>query len=213
MTGRPWSWITGRPRLMDAVIVAVSFAGAELSLLGGNTRHAVTAALLFVGMAGAAVLFWRRTYPVAVLIASVALVIVAFALTPEREPGSPALIFAVYAVSVYGPGRARLVVVVTSIALLVGAVALLLLSDFETARKLLPPGATSLVAWVIGDYVRSRRRFFADLEARHRGEREQAAEAERLRIARELHDVVAHNVSAMAIQAGAARVAGTDSKD
>jgi len=161
----------------------------------------------------AAILFWRRSRPLLVLLASIVITAVAFAITPDREPGSPALLFAVYAVSVYDSSRARLWVAVASIALVVGGAALLFLSDFETARKLLPAGVTSLVAWVAGDYIRSRRRFVADLVSRHRQEREQAAEQERLRIARELHDVVAHNVSAMAIQAGAARVTGSADKE
>ena len=171
------------------------------------------ALVLFVVVVQSAILWWRRRYPVAVLLASIVLSLVSFGITPDREPGSPALIFAVYAVSVYDQTRGRLYLVGAAMALVVVAVVLLLSSDFETARRLLPAGVTSLVAWVIGDYIRSRRRFMTDLVARHRQEREQAAEAERLRIARELHDVVAHNVSAMAIQAGAARIAGNASDE
>jgi signal transduction histidine kinase len=209
LRGRPWSWITGRPQLIDALIVVFNFAAGALSLLGTFYRASVIAAVLFLVLVQASVLFWRRTQPLAVLLVVVVTMIVAFAIAPDREPSSPALAFAVYAVSVYGRGRARLFVVGTAIVMVIGAVALLLLNDFNTSRKLLPAGVITLIVWVIGDYIRSRRQFFQDLVARHKQERDQAAEEERLRIARELHDVVAHNVSAMAIQAGAARVSGS----
>ncbi|MGW1025157.1 sensor histidine kinase [Streptomyces sp. NPDC002577] len=74
-----------------------------------------------------------------------------------------------------------------------------------------------VLAWVLGDSFRTRRAYFAQLEERAaRLEREREAQAkvavaaERARIARELHDVVAHNVSVMVVQAdGAAYVMDT----
>lgn len=67
------------------------------------------------------------------------------------------------------------------------------------------------LAWVLGDSLRTRRAYLAELEERAaRLERERATQAriavaaERARIARELHDVVAHSVSAMIVQADGA---------
>jgi signal transduction histidine kinase len=68
-----------------------------------------------------------------------------------------------------------------------------------------------LLCWVLGRFTRIRRAYYAELEDRAaRLERERDAQAqvavaaERARIARELHDVVAHNVSVMIVQADGA---------
>ncbi len=156
-------------------------------------------------------LWWRRRFPLAVLVVVAGSEFVRWALQLSNEPSGAGLVFAVYAVSVYGRTRERLAVAGVAIAIIALAITLLLFGQFLVSRTLIPAGSTSLVAWVIGDYMRSRRQFFAELVSRNQAAREQAAEEERLRIARELHDVVAHNVSVIAIQAGAARVSGTSS--
>ncbi len=70
-------------------------------------------------------------------------------------------------------------------------------------------GALALAAWLLtliaaAEAVRQRRLRIAEVERGHRQEAERRAGEERLRIARELHDVLAHNISLINVQAGMA---------
>ena len=85
-----------------------------------------------------------------------------------------------------------------------------LINNGPNPGKVIPELALFAIAWVIGENLRTRRAYLAELEARaarlerEREEKaERAAVEERTRIARELHDVIAHNVSVMVVQASA----------
>jgi signal transduction histidine kinase len=83
-------------------------------------------------------------------------------------------------------------------------------NDWSNPGQVIPKLAVFAIAWLVGDNLRTRRAYLAELEARaarlEREREEQATRAtleERGRIARELHDVIAHNVSVMVVQASA----------
>ncbi|MGC0416418.1 sensor histidine kinase [Embleya sp. AB8] len=123
-----------------------------------------------------------------------------------------ALIFLVYTVGLTQPPR-RSAALIASAAVLVGLGPLLTETDVSAWSYLtgwLPAEIGPLVAfWVIGVTVAKQRAYHAGLreqaERRVRAQAEQARRTlieERLRIAREMHDVVAHSMSVIAVQAG-----------
>ncbi|WP_406004915.1 histidine kinase [Streptomyces sp. NBC_00637] len=65
-----------------------------------------------------------------------------------------------------------------------------------------PIASVALVSWMLGNSIRQRREYAERLRDQAAA---QAVQAERLRIARELHDMVAHSIGVVAIQAGAAK--------
>ena len=131
-------------------------------------------------------------------------------LEPPTFAGLLAIFIGIYSIGAHSRWRLR-----SLIAPLASALVLQVL--FPDSQPRLSAGATTavvgLAAWLAGNAIRDRQARADALEERaHRLEREQALSAqvavaeERARIARELHDVVAHNVSIMVVQAGAARM-------
>jgi signal transduction histidine kinase len=74
----------------------------------------------------------------------------------------------------------------------------------DTAHSLLAAGAL----WFVGDSVRERRRYLAQRQQQEAERGRLAVREERVRIARELHDVVAHTLSVVTFQAGVGRKIG-----
>ncbi|GAB3154478.1 sensor histidine kinase [Microbispora hainanensis] len=110
---------------------------------------------------------------------------------------------AVFFIAAERPRGTGLAAVVMAIATLGGYLAVRLLCGWpigvssETAVAL-----TTVIAWLLGDSVRESREHAEELRARAAA---QAVSDERLRIARDLHDMVAHSIGVIALQAGAAR--------
>ena len=205
-----------RERLLDAALTALVTLASVGWVLGlKDEGHGVPAGGLGVVLAlGASLpLVLRRRWPLAVLAVIEAAVLVGLVqATPDLRVGGPGLVVAVFTVATRCP-RPRALAAALVLAAGNGLVllAVTLLGHPGALHDVVADSILVLGAWAIGDNIGTRRAYLAGLEERaERLEREQtvvsqrATLAERARIARELHDVVAHHVSAIAVQAGAA---------
>ena len=215
-----------RPMVQDSLIAGALTSTSLVGVMnrlsvdlpegaGEVTVHTLDEFGIALVMAQTAPLAWRRRAPVAVLSIITGALFLFSILGYFRSFAAFGFLIALYTVAAH---RDRGISIPAGIA--AGGVILLIL--LLGPEPLEPDAliATCLIvgsAWFIGDAHRVRRGEFVQLEdratrlERERGElAREAAAAERRVIARELHDVVAHNVSVIVAQASAAqRVSGT----
>jgi signal transduction histidine kinase len=224
------------PVAMDVTIIAIFVAWCGLSALVAtfpDESGSNPLAGLATSAVTAVVLFWRRRAPVLVTAAVVALLVANIAMTGTTAAFDLALAFAVYAVAANRPTS-------TAWATTIGAAALfaptIWLFGEQVSESMDSTGETitadprvpsivsfailTLIALAIGTSVRNRRQHIAELVERANAlarDREQQAElarvTERSRIAREMHDVVAHSLSVMIALADGAGAALERSPD
>ena len=191
---------------VDVGLAVVLLALSELAIWWGRSgvakEHTVGVALIAAVVTGAVAV--RRHYPFVVGIGTVALSSfqIAFWGDPQLIPTSIAFLLSLYALTVWTTARMFAIgvglLIAMNLASAAGPKGKLSQSTFFTVVTLV---VMLLVRRVLGD--RERRAQLAERE-RDVAARE-AVVGERARIARELHDAIAHNVSMMVLQAGAER--------
>ena len=199
-----------RPWVLDGLLAL----GALVAMLlittqidPGDGERSIDAMGYIVIGGAAAVLALRRTAPIVGL---AVITVLLWVYTAREYAGGPIyLVFFImaFAVAVSTERRRSLVIVATALAVLLSS-HFLLFGFGDSVWPLLSVGWTA-AAWFWGDGLRTRRAYLAGLEERARyleETREEEARRrvadERLRIARDLHDVLAHSISSINVQAG-----------
>ncbi|HZB28830.1 MAG TPA: sensor histidine kinase [Streptosporangiaceae bacterium] len=212
------TWLRDRPTLRDGVLTVALLAIGLPQLLvqrfdSEMAQHyhqpdALNAAVVAV-MVTALVL--RRKAPLSVLAGTIAGEAALSALGYAPSPADViAFLIAVYSVAAHRPlarsAIGGIAAVIAFTALIFSYPVEINLVEYVTNMALL------IGVWWLGRGLRLRRAYLAELEDRaqrlervREGDARTARVEERARIARELHDVVAHHVSVMTVQAGAAR--------
>ena len=159
---------------------------------------------------------WRRRAPLVMLFITVAVLGIQanFFDPPSQPPFSTFIILIVvfYSAAVYGDGRRAVIVAAIAFVMEILVIDIPRFLAGENPGDIMPAWVIYLIFWLVGRTIRQRRLQAQQLEDRatrleiEREENARAAVAEeRARISRELHDVVAHSVSVIVVQAQAAQ--------
>jgi signal transduction histidine kinase len=200
------------PRAVDVALTAAVLSAAVAESLLVDPITGPRWANVLVAASMSLLLLWRRSHPLATALVLVALAVPAAALLTDPSElvatFFPLLILA-YGGGMYADRRAGRIVLA---ALLAAVVAVTVASEHNNAADAYFPAVLVVMCWLGGRTVRLRMRHAAELHeaaalaAEQRElEAQQAVADERRRIAREMHDVVAHSISIMVVQAGGAR--------
>ena len=188
----------------DVITALICFAATNSSLRGQHPPLATATVVLLISLAVSAPLAVRNYYPLTAWSASaLAFLWIGGAYTPAGTIPGGILVYVLclYAVAVRCEAW---VVTTTGIVTAVGAIVV----EGQPAFTAILIAAVPVLAGVVVRTRRGGQERLAVQERRHEGER--ALLQERQRIARELHDVVAHHMSVIAIQAEAAPYKTTD---
>ncbi|MFF4895956.1 sensor histidine kinase [Streptomyces sp. NPDC001068] len=198
--------ITRQDIVLAVGTCAVQSVLAVASGSGGRGPDALGWGLL---TGSAAVLAWRRHRPMAVMLAIVVLIAPYHALDYVHQAALPASLVALYSVAVAGPRPRTYATLVGSVTLMAGVMTVV--AGRGGAWDVLRVGGWILAVVVLGDAVRINRRYVASvLERAERAELSREEEAarrvvdERMRIARDLHDLLAHSITVIGVQASVA---------
>jgi signal transduction histidine kinase len=193
---------TLRDWIVDVAIFAVAVVSGVFVLASTWDQHSTTVAILDValGSVACAALWRRREQPLAVALLAVTLSSVSALAAMATLP-------AVFNAAIRVP--LRTLAGIAALAIAATAIFALLYPEVDGrgySWQLVVGVLLTAVALGWGLFVRAQRELFRELRERAEGK---AREAERRRIAREMHDVLAHRLSILSVHAGALENAGT----